>query len=258
MKIILLLKILILAVLSSTHGQNRSKFHHVIKMSYISSGYLPLVYKDTNGTIQNVTLCSPERPGIITLDKGVPVIDFWQIKDATNDTIDTCISRNTDLGRFEIDLSRKKIGEATRYIVIPFRAWTWGVGTNPFRFRPKADSSFSTVSSSLGVSLNFGRTFGWSTISQRAITSYSITVGPFIGLSSVDLKKSTVKQPSLWETDRTNVAFSYGVNAILARNNFGIVISIGFDSNLGEKSEQWSYQNRPWIGIGVNTGLGLF
>lgn len=249
----------LLAILISffSYGQNRTGFHHKIKRSYIESGYIDLVYLDKAKVKKNVTLCSEERPGIISLSGGVPVIDFWQIKDSNNSEIDTCLSKNTELGRFEIDLSRSSVGDPTRYIVIPFRAWSWGVGTNPFRYRPEANGSFSTVSTSLGVSINFGRTFGWSYISTRAITNYSITVGPFVGLSSVDLKKSTVKNPDFWVTDRTNVALSYGLNAILARNNFGLVLSIGFDNNFGENSKEWSYQNRPWFGIGINTGLGI-
>lgn len=244
---------------SLSYGQNRSKFHHKIKKSYIDNGYLKLVYKDKAGNIKNVTVCSDELKGIISLDKGVPVIDFWSI---TNDEFSddpNCISNDTELGRFEIDLStRNKVGDPTKYIIVPFRAWTWGVGTNPFRFRPKSDSSFSTVSSSLSVSINYGRTFGWSTISPRAMNNYSITFGPFIGLSSIDLKKSTVENPSSWKTDRTNVAFTYGINTIFARNNFGIVLSLGFDNNFGENAKQWSYQNKPWFGIGINTSIGLF
>jgi hypothetical protein len=252
------LTLLFILVTFFTNGQNRAQFHHKIKRSYIESGYLDLVYKDKNMNKKNVTLCSEERPGIITLVNGVPVIDFWQIKDSLNVQIDTCLSKNTDLGRFEIDLSRNKVGEPTRYIVIPFRAWSWGVGTNPFRYRPKTNGTFSSVSTSLGVSLNYGKTYGFSKISPRAINNYSITIGPFIGLSSVELKKSTVKSPNTWETDRTNVAFSYGLNAILARNNFGLVFSIGFDNSFGENSKEWSHQNMPWFGIGINTSLGIF
>ncbi len=249
---------ILLLFASSLLGQNRSKFHHIIKKSDIESGYLPLVYKDKDGKVQNVTLCSNKLNGIITLDKGIPVIDFWAITD--NDFADkpNCISRNTELGRFELDLSRKKVGDPTRYVKVPFTAWTFGVGTTPFRYRPKADSSFSTVSSNLGLSINYGKTWGVSKISPRAITNLSFTVGPFIGLSSVDLKKSTVTNPSSWKTDRTNVAVSYGINAIVARNNLGFVFSIGFDNNFGQDSDKWSYQNRSWFGLGINTNLGIF
>src|SRR5690606_29465646 len=103
--------------------------------------------------------------------------------------------------------------------------WTWGVGTTPFRYRPKADSSAATISAALSVSVSFGPTFGWSTISPRAIINWSITPSAFVGVSSADLKKSTVKSPSTWTTDRTNVALNYGISAIIARNNFGFVIS---------------------------------
>ena len=258
MKATFILLVLLAASTSSSFSQNRSRFYHIIKRSMIESGYLSLVYKDTSGSIGNVSLCSERRRAIITLERGVPVLDFWQIVD--NDYVDSasCLSKETQLGRFEIDLSRPTVGHPTRFVVVPFRAWTWGVGTTPFRYRPKADSSFATISTSLGVSINFGRTFGWSTISPRTINNFSITLGPFVGISSVDLKRSTVKKPHEWQQDRTNVAVSYGLNASFARNNFGVVLSIGLDNNFGEDSNEWSYQNRPWFGIGVNTGLGIF
>lgn len=244
---------------TSTLAQNRSKFYHKIKKNDIDSGKLKLVYKYKNGVKKDILVCGKYLKGIITLDKGVPVIDFWSIADDKNSKDDSCISNNTELGRFEIDLTpRSKVGDPTNYIIIPFRAWTWGVGATPFRYRPKTETSFSTISSSLGVTINYGKTLGWSTISSRAINNFSVTVGPFVGMSSVDLKKSTVKSPTTWTTDRTNAAFTYGINSIFARNNFGLVLSIGFDNNFGENSKQWSYQNRPWFGIGINTSLGIF
>ncbi|WP_064198653.1 MULTISPECIES: hypothetical protein [Emticicia] len=248
----------LLLLVNSLFGQNRSNFHHIIKKAHIESHYLPLVYKDKNGKVQNVTVCSPKLDGIITLDKGVPVIDFWAIIDSEHADKPNCISKNTELGRFELDLSRKTVGDPTKYVIVPFTAWTFGVGTTPFRYRPKADSSSSTVSSNLGLSISYGKTWGVSKISPRSITNLSFTIGPFLGLSSVDLKKSTVKNPSTWKTDRTNVAFSYGINAIVARNNLGLVFSLGFDKNLGQDSNKWSYQNKPWFGLGINTNLGIF
>lgn len=257
MKTIFFLSLSIL-ITSGVLSQNRSKFHHIIKKTKVDNNYLPLIYKDKNGKVQTVTICSKQLKGVITLDKGVPVIDFWAITDANFATNPNCISKNTELGRFEIDLSRDNVGSPTRYIKVPFRAWTFGIGTTPFRFRPKTDSSFSTVSSNLGISFSYGKTWGYSKISPRAITNFSLTAGPFIGLSSVDLKKSTVNNPSSWKTDRTNVALSYGINAVFARNNLGFVISVGFDNNFGQDSKKWSYQNKPWFGLGINTNLGIF
>ena len=240
-------------------AQNRSKFYHKIKKTDIESGYLKLVYKDAGGIEKDISVCSKFLKGVITLKDGVPTIDFWSINKDKHSGDPKCISNKTELGKFIVDLSpRTKLGEPFVYIVVPFRAWSWGIGTTPFRYRPKTETSFSTISSSLGVTFNYGRTFGWSTISARAINNFSITVGPFVGLSSVDLKKSTVKDPTNWETDRINPAFTYGLNLIFARNNFGLVLSVGWDNNFGELSKEWSYQNKIWFGVGINTSLGIF
>lgn len=259
--------LLLIAAVSATYGQNRARFHHRIKKTEVDRGYLKIGYKDSSGTFHRVTLCRPYHKAIITLDKGVPQVDFWSLVQSEQQEVeqvqkaaaDTCLNNKTPIRKFEIDLSpRKTLGDPTRYIKVPFRAWTWGVGTTPFRYRPKADSSFATVSANLSASVNFGRTFGTSTISPRAINNRSITVGAFLGVSTADLKKSTVKRPSSWTTDRTNIAVNYGINAVLARNNFGLVFSIGADHNFGENAKEWSYQDKLWFGLGINTGLGIF
>ena len=50
---------------------------------------------------------------------------------------------------------------------------------------------------------------------------------------------------------------SSGYTVTIGRNNFGITLSLGFDMALGQNSTTWIYQNRPWLGIGVSTNLGL-
>jgi hypothetical protein len=131
----------------------------------------------------------------------------------------------------------------------------------PMRIRAKTDSSNSTVSATLSLSLGFGYTFGWSKITGRSMNNYSVTLAPFLGLSSAELKKETVKTPKIWDANKTftrfNPAISYGFSATFARNNFGFVISGGFDHAFGEMADQWSYQNKFWVGLGVNTNLGI-
>ena len=90
---------------------------------------------------------------------------------------------------FTLTDNRKTLGETTRVLKIPFNAWTFSVGTTPMRFRAKTDSSSSTVSATLSLSLGFGYTFGCSQITGRSINNYSVTVAPFIGLATAELKK---------------------------------------------------------------------
>jgi hypothetical protein len=252
--------ILILALVASAaaFGQGRFKLHHIIKKSAIETGYLPLIYKNKENHPQPVSICSEKLYGIVRINDGVPVIDFWPIiNDEFADTAQ-CISKNTELGRFEIDLSRKKVGDPVRYIKVPFSGWIFGIGTIPFRFRPETKLLPSSVSTEVGINVSYGKYVGYSRVSERTITNYGLIIGPFVGITGVRLEKSTVLNPDNWVADRTNSAFTYGINVVLTRNNLGIVLSWGYDHNFGYDAKYWGYQNKPWIGIGLNTHLGIF
>lgn len=250
--------VLMLMTATAACSQNRSKVHHVIKKSAVESGYLPLIYKDRENKVQPVSLCSEKRYGVIRIDQGGPMIDFWPIRNIDDTAHVNCLSKNTELGRFEIDLSRKKVGDAVQYVKVPFSGWTFGIGTTPFRFRPKTERLPSAVSSQIGINFSYGKYVGYSKISQRSITNYGLIIGPFAGITAVRLEKSTVKNPDSWIIDRTNAALTYGVNIALTRNNLGIVLSFGYDYNFGKDAEQWGYQNKPWFGIGINTYFVVF
>lgn len=131
------------------------------------------------------------------------------------------------------------------------------IGTTPFRFRPTTQNLASAVTSQVGLNLSYGKYIGYSKISQQAITNYGLIIGPFAGITAVRLEKSTVKSPANWIVDRTNVALTYGINVALTRNNLGIVLSFGCDTNFGKDADLWGYQNKPWVGIGINTYLGI-
>lgn len=252
-------------------GQNNAKFHHKLSQDIIDSAGFILRGKTSHFTKDSILIddfkkmyigSGRVRSCILSLDgKGGIAVDFWRIVDSLNDNIDTIVNRKTKTLSFVLTDGRKSIGQATKVIRVPFSAWTWSVGTTPVRYRFKTDSSFSTISTALSISISYGYTFGRSKITSRAINNKSITIAPFIGLVSADLKKETVTIPKTWDaaktTTQTNVVFSYGISTTFARNNLGIVVSIGLDHMMGSNANKWSYQDKPWIGLGINTNLGI-
>ena len=96
---------------------------------------------------------------------------------------------------------------------------------------------------------------------QKSITNplHIITLQEvhFWDCQPLSCKKETVTNPQALTRNQDNVALSYGVNAMFGRNNFGISLSLGFDVSVGKNSDLWIYQNKPWLGIGVSTNLGL-
>lgn len=269
MKKILLTCIILIASssLSFILAQNRARFHHVIKKADVESGILPLVYNDgkphklygKDRDSNFIKLCS-DLDAIVTLgSSGTANVDIFSF--TSNDAL-PCINMSTPLGTkvsFILDITRDSIGDLTYVYKIPFKLKTWSVATVPFRYRFKTDSSFSTVTTNLSASLSYSWSlFGRSILTHRLMSNYYILVGPFVGLTSIDLKKSTVKRPSSWTSDRTDIGMSYGASFTFGRNNFGLVLSLGLDHAFGKQSKQWSYQDKPWFGLGINTSLGLF
>jgi hypothetical protein len=266
-------------------GQQQSGFHHLLTQKILDNAGFVLQRKFTvkdTVLIQKIvgvdtfkSVIIVDKPSkeimivgetlkcIIALEKTTPTLDIRQITRNTANLTSSTINSNTDYANstFVLTDNRKKLGDSTKVLKVPFRAWTWSIGTTPVRFRGKTDSSTATVSTTLGLSISFGRTWGRTKFTSRTAINRSFTLAPFVGISTAELKKETVKTPKSWENNKTytqtNATISYGLSGTIARNNFGLVFSLGFDNAIGSKSELWSYQNKLWFGVGINTNLGI-
>lgn len=259
------------------------------------SGYaLPLVLRkvgDKKLTEYPFSFCHDKLYAIVKFDKGIGIVDFWTILDTPDPERPPCIGPETKLiqkndkdemeeYRFELDLGRAKMGDVTKTFSIPFRGLMFGVSTIPLRYRfryegidhpftnpsngkieQRPDTIVATFASQLSLTFTAGYTvFGRSTINHRGITNWGITVGPFVGASSFEHKVSQYIDPNMHKKygDRTIPTMSYGIQSTFSRNNFGVILSLGFDHAFGDTADQWVYQNKPWIGLGINSSLGYF
>jgi hypothetical protein len=280
------LSLIVLCILANTFvlGQNSGKFRHRLSQKTINRYNFVLQQKITtkdtvilqkaiapntiistvaivDRTTTNLLTLPQPRKCIVTVDKGALAVDFWQLTSSSTAPAGV-VQASTPTANIVLSDQRTIIGQPTRVIRIPFFAWSWALGTTPLRYRPAQDSSTATVSSALGLSLSYGPSFGRTTFTSRTAIHRSITPAVFVGLSTADIKKETVRTPKIWEqnktANRTNMAVSYGLSLTFARNNLGAVVSFGVDSAVGPKSGDWSYNNKPWIGLGINAGLGIF
>lgn len=232
--------------------------------------------KDT----QHLSMVSNKLRCNLSLDPKIGIIvDFWPMSDSiafrnsSNGNWSNRIANANEISGvtpinpsyFTIPLcKRKRIGAPNTYVKVGFRSWALGVGATNFRYRWKQGNTngivSGTVSSALSLNVNFGYALGYSKINAKRFTNYSVVFSGFTGLTSAELKSAVVENPEDWKTEqnRTNPAITYGANVVLSRNNFGIVFSLGFDSNIGPNAKQWIYQNKGWVGIGINTSLGIF
>ena len=270
MKKTILTFILLLSCSTFIFGQNRMRFKHKLSQNIITQAGFAL--RDGAGGILNIAP-NAKLKCIIKLDsRGTIFVDFWQINPATDPYAGVVgiVNSNNPFSILTLPTlidGRVQIGDPTRYLKVPFNCFTFGVATLPFRYRgSESINSTEKVSSTItspkpDISFTGGWTFGKSYISNRSIVNLSATFGAFLGLTSTEIKDGVVNSTSvIYGTKKiqTNPAIQYGPAITLARNNLGVVIAVGFDSNIGSYSNDWIYQTRPWLGIGLSANLGLF
>lgn len=243
-------------------AQNIRNFHYIIRKEKIEDGSLKIIYRDPDGVVRPLSMCYPKlKAEGLDMENGVAVFHFQKIPSARFDSIPNCISNNTPLGRFEIDVKKRRIGDLHTVANIPFHAINWHAALSLYKIRFAQQGIPVTAVSdpaSMIVSVIYGYTLGYSTIKHETITHYYMTLGPFVGITSANLNSKTVTHPGLLAKDQSNVGFSYGFSTVLGRNNFGISLSLGFDAGVGQNSSMWIYQHKPWLGIGVSSSLDMF
>lgn len=205
-------------------------------------------------------LIAPTK-GIITVGGGKIFFDPWRITVPvpTPPAILNPVDQNTVLP-LELRDGRRRVGDPTRPLYVPYRHITISVNSIPFRYRARrylADTlhSTGTVTTAFSLAVSVGHTWGYSAITTRARNDYAFTLGMFFGPSSVDLKMETVKNPALFTTGRTNPVLSYGINGIFSRNGLGVLLAVGMDNAFGKHGRDWIYNNQPWFGIGVGASF---
>lgn len=236
-----------------------TRYPSVIIQISAPSGAFP----DGNGVkalATSVVRLTATTRGIINVTSGKITFDPWQITNFVSaSTGINDVDESTALP-LELRDDRRFIGEPTKVLVVPYKHYTLSLNSIPFRYRGRrilADTvhSDATVTTAFNLALSFGHTWGRSHITTRARNDLSFTLGAFIGPSSAELKKENVKNPSVFVAGRTNPVLSYGINAIFARNGFGVLLAIGFDNAFGKYGNDWIYDNRPWLGFGISASF---
>jgi hypothetical protein len=231
----------------------------------IQGGSIRFLYRNLTGdrTAAPIYTGQPNVWATIKMDGAVPVVDIWQFTPAADtETRANIIRCSTDLKnhRIEIDLARDSVGGSSSRVKIPFRAFLVSFNTVPLRLRlVSRDSRNPTpATTNLNFAVNVGGVRGNSYFSPRSVNHYGYALSVFMGATTVSLDQGAYFHPSAYDTDRTNLGISGGVSFTLIRNNVGLVAALGIDHCTGPNRGEWLYQDRPWLGIGISTGLGFF
>jgi hypothetical protein len=89
----------------------------------------------------------------------------------------------------------------------------------------------------------------------------AIRFGPFISLSSVALSKSNTNvgtTPLLGEDTDSIGLLSYGFGGVINIKRLNIGVFYGWETGFGVSAENWNYNNRSFLGLGLGFDLDSF
>lgn len=238
-------------------ASNRIGFKYVLKPELISSldsNNLKLV--DSAGNKLDI---KAKFKAYISYNAGVLTVDPWQFTDSL--AMSPFVNPSTGYP-LKISLNtRKKVGDETKVIKIPYRTWILGFNSIGIKFRPKIKDyngqEYSTVNTNFGLGISYGYSRGFTTFTHRSVNSWSYTTSLSFGFSSAVLSKEPLKKALEANTNPTNLIVSPSINVTFARNDIGLIVAYGTDLMTGKQSSKWGYQGRGFFGFGLAAGLKL-
>ncbi|WP_435139076.1 hypothetical protein [Formosa sp. A9] len=127
-----------------------------------------------------------------------------------------------------------------------------------YRFRDD-DKENQDFSSSFNINAFIGYSIGWTKFMYRKDIEnlerdQRVLLGPFLGSSVIELNNSNTL--NLTESEKYNRGvISYGVGIGYAYGKFQMTLLYGWESAVGSKSKDWTFNNQPWIGAGLGFEL---
>jgi len=252
-----------------SQAQNRLGFRYKLKQHRVDEAGWKIQWRTNTGGITDYQVCS-KKIHVLLGGAGEQIpLDIWSFTNSPD--LDTtlikansaCISYRTPANTTDDRMllqhpSRKTLGDPVRPLWLGYTGWAFGVSSIVARVRFAVDGYDELGTAGFNFAFYGGRMWGQASITPRRITHLGVVVGPLLGMSTTDLKKSTVKDPDEWTTDRTALTVNYGGNVILTRNGFGLMFSLGYETPLGPDRKQWIYNENLWFGVGVTASLGIF
>ena len=139
--------------------------------------------------------------------------------------------------------------------VVPKHSFTFGAVTVPIklRFGSKDNDGNRKRYFDFTSDVNIGLSAGYKLRPYRN-DSFAINFLGGFSITSVEVDEQTTNNFVL--TNTKAAAFTPNLSIVFEAKNFQIGIFSGIDFLSGELSDNWIYQNKPWLGIGL--GYGIF
>lgn len=125
--------------------------------------------------------------------------------------------------------------------------WRGGIPADKVPELPRTVETGTSLGLSYGISQTWNEYRSTKNFFGSNITTYSVTAGPMIGVSAVELKTAT-NAPGLG-LDRKSPAISYGGYVMFGTGPINIGYAIGADHVLGYGASKWVYGGKVWHGL---------
>lgn len=244
---------------SSLSFSQAGKLHYVLNQTDLVN------YKLEGETTHSSYCITNNTKVMISISSGKIWVDPWQLTSngicqaGTEGTVSLTTATNRE--KLELKPIASTFGQSINSITLDFNAWVYGLSAIPFRARLKqrldnSDERVSSISTTnFALCLFGGHTiWGWANITNRAINNNAISIVGFLGPSYVDISKE-VGGPTVPIKNKINPTVVYGFGTTFSRNSLGVTLYLGWENAMGNSTNLWVYNGKPFIGLGISTGF---
>lgn len=228
----------------------------------INDSVISVMRKKVSDSLDNVrvnigleAISFQKMKGTIKFEKNKLYFNPFSVFDTQNNKLTT-----TDKGIYYLEFKNRE------YIWLPFREITFTSLTIPLKYRFSNNSTGlkEDFSSAINLNLFFGYSYGNTRFERREkvdnrTKTWKLTSGIIFGTSTVKLDKANTSlsdSPLGADESITKGLVSLGLGTTYSLNNINIGVFYGWDYSIGENSEKWNYNKKPWLGLGI--GYSLF
>lgn len=125
---------------------------------------------------------------------------------------------------------------------------------------PNIDETFETdFNANLSFNFGLGKTkFFYKEKVGNKSNTWIFSLSPFIGASVVELNSKNTSgssKPLEEEVELNRGLLSLGCGITFTYNKINIGGFYGWDWAVGESTQKWNYQNKPWLGVGLGYSI---
>lgn len=189
----------------------------------------------------------------------------FEIKDNAGNILYYLINKYDGKADYTIELkNREKISYTNTAI-------EFGPITIPIKYRFGFGTDTKEVKEEFTTDLNLGIFAGYRFGKFRAryergvgfkeLAHLSCTIGGFLSASTTTLSKTNTNAgntPITTDSTQSIGTISPGVGVMGNMYGFNLGIFLGCDIGVGQESENWNYNGKPWLGIGIGYSLTNF